>query len=108
MTLVPEQAVESRLDPDTGIVTVLPPRFTDPFLGRYLQPCLPAERRHIRVALEGRGSALWELIDGRKAIGELVAAFEEAFPDDAEEAPDRVCKWVYGMYNNGFVRFLNV
>jgi hypothetical protein len=108
MQLVPERVVESRLDDATGLVTVLPPRFTDPLLGRLLQPRLPADRRHIRVELESRGSLLWQRIDGRARVAELVAAFEAAFPDDAEDAADRVCKWVYGVYNNGFVRFVNV
>lgn len=108
MTLVPEKIVGSRVDPDTGLVTVLPPRFSDPILGRLLQPYLPAERRHIRVVLEARGSALWEQVDGCAPVRDLVGVFEEVFPDDAEDSADRVCKWVYGMYHNGFVRFVGI
>lgn len=108
MALVPEKVVGSRVEPDTGLVTVLPPRFTDPFLGRLLQPRLPKTRRHIRVELESRGSVLWERIDGRAAVRDLVLVFEEAFPDDAEDSADRVCKWVYGMYHNGFVSFVGI
>lgn len=108
MQLVPEPAVPCRIDTESGRVTVLPPRFTDPVFGRLLQPRLPADRRHIRVELEARGSVLWPLMDGRKPVAELVSAFVEAFPEDTDDAADRICKWVYGMYNNGFVRFVNV
>ncbi|MCP4571266.1 MAG: PqqD family protein [bacterium] len=108
MTLVPARAIDSRRDDASGVVTVLPPRFSDAILGRFLQPRLPAERRHIRVVLETRGSVLWDGIDGETPVHELVTSFERAFPDDAEDAADRVCKWVYAMYNNGFVRFVGV
>ncbi len=108
MTLVPAKVVPSRIDDASGVVTVMPPRFADGFLGRFLQPRLPAERSHIRVALEDRGSFLWQQIDGKRPVSAMVAEFEDGFPDDSSDSADRVCKWVYAMYNNGFLTFVNV
>jgi hypothetical protein len=107
MQLVPVPVVEHRRDDDGG-VTLLPPRFPSGLGARWLQPRLPAARRHVRVRLEERGAMLWEQMDGRRPVHELVRAFEEAFPDDRENAVDRVCRWVGGVYRHGFVRFRGI
>ena len=60
------------------------------------------------ASFEERGAMLWEQMDGRRPVHELVRAFEEAFPDDRENAVDRVCRWVGGVYRHGFVRFRGI
>lgn len=107
MQLVPVAVVEHRLAPDGG-VTLLPPRFAHGLTAWLLQPRLPEERRHVRVVLDKRGAVIWPHIDGRRPVHELVRLFEEAFPEDRDEAVDRVCRWVGGVYKHGFITFLGI
>ena len=93
---------------DDGRITLLVPRFRTGLAARLLQPRLPEERRYIQVALEARGSALWPLMDGQRRVADMLESFQESFPDDTDEVARRVGQWFYAMYNNGFVRFVNV
>lgn len=108
LDLVPTLNVGSTDDPDSGHVVALLPRFRDPVLGRWLQPRLPAARRWVKVRLDGRGSLLWRATDGARAVRQLVPAYTEAFPDDTDEAAERVCRWFYAAYDSGLVRFMNL
>ena len=106
--LRPARAVESTADETTGQVVLLMPRFRGGLLGRYLQPRLRPEKQHIRVPLEARGSWVWSQLDGQRTVGELAAGFRDAFPDDAEQAEKRVSQFVYSMFENRFVKFVNL
>lgn len=107
MQLVPVAAVAHR-DSDEGGVTLLPPRFSSGLTARFLQPRLPESRSHIRVVLEERGALLWRNVDGERPVHELVRLFVEAFPEDNEDAVDRVCSWVGGVYRHGFITFRGI
>ena len=107
MQLVPVASVDHRMA-DDGRITLLPPRFASGLSARLLQPRLPAERSHIRVVLDKRGAAIWPHIDGRRPVHELVRLFEEAFPEDRDEAVERVCRWLGGVYKHGFITFLGI
>lgn len=103
LDLVPAAAVPCAPDPDAGGLLVLLPRFRDPVLARLLQPRLPAHRRWVKVRLDARGAVLWQAMDGRRTIRELVPVYEAAFPDDRTEAAERVCKWFYAGYESGLL-----
>jgi len=107
MTLVPVQRMDAAVDPASGEVAILMPRYTDPVLGRFLQPRLSAEKRYIRVPLEERGAFLWRLFDGERTVADLVRAFRTAFPDDNEDAPTRVALYLHAMYDNSFINYVN-
>jgi len=107
MQLVPMTAVACHVAEDGG-VTVLPPRFASGLTARLLQPRLPEQRRNIRVVLDRRGAAIWQQIDGQRPVHELVKLFEEAFPEDKDDAVDRVCRWLGGVYKHGFIKFHGV
>ena len=107
MELVPAHRLPWQDDPHSEAVLVLMPRYTDPILGRLLQPRLSVDKRHIRVPLEDRGSFLWRLLDGKRRVVDLVRAFEEAFPADRDNAPERVSMYLHAMYDNKFIEYLN-
>jgi hypothetical protein len=111
MALVPERTAETSeadREADHEAVVLLMPRFAGTIYARWLQPLVRREKRYIRVPLERRGSHLWRQIDGRRTVAELVADFVAAFPDDSEQAAERVCQYLYNLEQNRFIRFVNL
>jgi hypothetical protein len=107
LDLIPEHAVGQEPGADPGKVQLLTPRFAGPLLGRFLQPRLHGERRWVRVPLDARGSWLWQRIDGRTPVRDLVHGFAAAFPDDAQDTAERVCHYVEALVQNKFLRHTN-
>jgi hypothetical protein len=89
---------------DNERLELLVPRFRSGLLGRWLQPRLRAERSHIRISLEERGSWVWLHCDGERTVSDLASGFREAFPADAERSEERVGAFVLQMARNGFVQ----
>jgi hypothetical protein len=108
LDLVPEHIVGHEPGAEPGKVLLLTPRYGGPILGRLLQPRLRGERRWVRVALDARGSWLWPRIDGRTTVGELVAGFAAAFPDDADATAERLCHYVESLVQNRLLRHTNI
>ncbi len=107
MVLVPEKACGWAPGERWDQVIVLQPRFKSGLLGRFLQPRLKAEKMHFRIPLEERGSFLWNLMDGRRTVGELTEAFGREFPAEADQMPERVATYLYQMADNDLIRFVN-
>jgi hypothetical protein len=106
--LVPERRAASEPGGDPGRVVLLQPRYQGWLLGRLLQPRLPAHKKYLRVPLEERGSFLWALVDGRRTVADLVAAFEAEFPDERAQAGERVAGYLYHLAAHGFLGFANL
>jgi hypothetical protein len=108
LSLQPEHCVEYQEDATEGRVVLLVPRFRSGLLARWLQPRLRPERAHFRVTLEDRGSWIWRQCDGQRTVGEMVADFNTAFPDETEQVAERVCQFLYQLSANEFVTFSNL
>ncbi|MBU0743339.1 PqqD family protein [bacterium] len=103
LELVPVQLVAHEASGTDGLVRLLEPRFRDRLLGRILQPRLPRERAHVKVELDARGSDIWRAIDGRTSVAELVGLFVARHPDDSQQAPERVWRFLAVMEHHGFI-----
>ena len=103
MELVPVRRVESEKGVEDGNVRLLEPRFKGRLLGRFLQTRLPRERAHVKVELDAQGSDLWRAIDGHICIAELVRLFVARYPDDTQQAPERVWRYLAVMEHHGFI-----
>jgi len=102
LDLVPRRRVAHEED-EEGRIVLLQPRYTDPVLGRWLQPRLRPDKRWIRVPLDSRGTWLWRHIDGARTVGELAAGFQAAFPEDQRDIPLRVSQYVGVLHQHGWV-----
>ena len=105
--LRPEPCVEATDAPD-GSVVLLVPRFRRGPLAGWLQSRLRPERAHVRVTLEERGTWLWRSCDGNATVADLVEGFRAAFPADADQVAERVCRYVHQLASNDLVRFANL
>ncbi len=108
LELVPAHLVLWQDDPDHDRILVLMPRYTDPIFSRLLQPRLSEAKKHIRVPLEGRGTFLWRRVDGQRTVADLAQLFEAEFPTDKEDAHTRVSMYLHAMYDNKFIKYLNL
>jgi hypothetical protein len=108
LDLVPEHAVDQEPGLDAGKVQLLTPRYSGPILGRLLQPRLRGARRWVRVPLDARGSWLWQRIDGRTPVRDLVREFAVAFPDEGQDTATRVCHYVESLVQNKLLRHTNL
>ncbi len=108
MTLVPSHALEWVEDEESGAIHVKMPRYSDPIFSRLLQPRLRESKKHLKVPLENRGTFLWRLIDGKRSVADLVQAFVADHPDDQDNAAERVSMYLHAMYDNKFIKYLNL
>lgn len=102
LDLVPRRLVEAEAG-DDGKVVLLAPRYRDAVWGRLLQPRLGPGKRFVRVPLEARGAALWQAVDGRRTVRELVEIVGEAAPGDGQDLARRTCLYVQALVDNGFL-----
>lgn len=105
LELVPQTLVDARASRVDGAVQVvlLEPRFRRGPGARWLQSRLPPERAHIEVRLEAFGSTIWNLLDGRRNLAEVMRGFVAAHPDQADQASERVWIFVQELERHGFV-----
>jgi len=108
MALKPLQKVACRPDEQNGNTVLLVPRFQSGLLGRWLQPRLRENKKYIRVPLEKRGTFLWSKCDGQHTVGALAQGYRQEFPDDIDQAENRVCQYLYQLENNAFIEFIGL
>lgn len=108
LTLIPESRVDFAVDEVSERVTLSIPRYRDPVFGLLIQPRLGPDKRFVKMTLDKRGSWLWLKMDGVATVGDLVRGFEECFPGDTEQAPERISGYLYHMFDNKLLQFRNL
>ncbi|MDO4276719.1 MAG: PqqD family protein [Eubacteriales bacterium] len=64
--------------------------------------------RYTKVHLDGQGSFIWPLIDGKRTVTELAALVKEQFGDAAEPLYPRIVKYFQILESYHFVKFINM
>ena len=108
MALIPAAKVQHEMDSTAQKVTLLVPRYNDPLFGRFIQPYLSEKKKFIRLPLDQRGSWIWRQLDGQSTVAHMVRIFENEFPDDLKDVPERLSGYLYSMWENKFVEFSNL
>ncbi len=88
---------------EEGLINVLVPRFTDKFLGKYLQPRLP--NKYIKANLDEFGTAVWRLMDCKKKVREISNLLYEKFGEEIQPVDERLSLFVSNLYSNDFITF---
>jgi hypothetical protein len=78
------------------------PRFRSKFMQKYFVP--GNKSAIIRVRLEEHGTAVWDLIDGRRTVREIADALAAHFNDE-ENYEYRVAAYVAQLQRQGFVKY---
>ncbi len=102
MDLVPERLREHSTDRHDQVVLLIP-RFTDPVLGRLLQPRLPFP--HFKVHLDRLGSLVWLNCDGSKTVREIASVLAEQFGQDLDPGHGRLALFLLSLEEAGHIRY---
>ena len=101
LDLVPQRLIAHESG-DDGLLNLLDPRFKGRLLG-WLQPRLPAGRAYVKVRLDAQGSIIWQALDGESTVSDVVRGFVARNPEDAEQAAERVWRFLTAMEHHGFI-----
>jgi len=91
---------------DNGLVNVLVPRFTDKFLGKYLQPRL--KNKYIKANLDDIGTATWLLINGNNKVHQIASDLSEQFGEKIHPVNERLTQFLTQLYQAGFITFTEI
>lgn len=83
------------------LVVLLVPRFSDPFLGRWLMPRLRSPM--IRIKLDAVGSFVWSSCDGSMTVLEIAERLKERFGDSVEPLYERIGMFVRRLQRDSLV-----
>jgi len=78
------------------------PRFRSKFMQKYFVP--KNKSAIIRVRLEEHGTAVWDLIDGKRTIKEITEILSERFNHE-ENYEYRIAAYFSQLYRQGFVKY---
>lgn len=79
------------------------PRFKHRWAQRFLLP--KGMSPDIRVTLEERGTAVWQLIDGQQTVENIISSLAPMFGDGEDYAP-RVTAYILQLRKDGFIRLV--
>ena len=77
------------------------PRFKYPWMQRFLVPAGMSKELHVR--LEEHGTAVWELIDGKRTVREIIEELAEHFQNEVGYE-SRVSAYLSQMQKDGFIK----
>ncbi|MDD5571829.1 MAG: PqqD family protein [Bacteroidales bacterium] len=100
--LTPKSVHNHKIESD-GLVTVLVPRFTSKFWGKYLLPKM--KNKYINLKLDEIGSATWLMLDGSKRVDRICSDLNEKFGEKIHPVEERVTKFLTQLYLNKFINF---
>lgn len=82
------------------LIVISYPRFRNRFLQRMLTPASKSKDLYIR--LDANGSAVWQLIDGRRTVGEISDSLADHFADKADY-PLLVAEFIRTLLTQGLI-----
>lgn len=88
---------------ENGLVSVLIPRFTNPFLVATVGRMLKSP--NVKVKFDKFGTELWLEIDNKKSVGKIIENLKSKFGDDIEPAYERVTSFLTKIYKYKFITF---
>ena len=79
------------------------PLFKYPWMQRFLVPAWMSKELHVR--LEEHGTAVWELIDGKRNVREIIEKLADHFQNE-EGYESRVSAYLSQMQKDGFIKLV--
>jgi len=89
-----------------GIITVIIPKFKNKFMVTFISPKLKSDQ--FRIKLDKFGSAVWLKMNGKTKVEQIIKDLKQKFGDEIQEADERVIKFVFQLYEQGFISFTEI
>jgi hypothetical protein len=99
--LIPHTNERLTIEKEGELVVIAFPRFRNKLLMFFVPK---SKSQTIRIRLDEHGTAVWNLIDGRKTIKQVADALAEYFNHE-ENYEYRVAKYFQHLHKSGFVKF---
>ena len=96
---VREKHIRTEWEEDCAVLAY--PRFKRAWMRRFFLP--KSMSPFIHVHLEEHGTAVWNLIDGRRTVREILALLADHFAGEEDYAP-RVTAYLVQMQKDGLIR----
>ena len=88
---------------DEDLMTVIVPKFKNKLAVKYISPKLKSG--HFKIKLDKFGSAVWQMMNGRIKVDQIIKNLKKKFGDDIEEEQERTTKFIFQLYEQGFISF---
>ncbi|HLP17490.1 MAG TPA: PqqD family protein [Bacteroidota bacterium] len=96
------QRAREWVEGDQGEIIILIPKFTNPFLRRWLLPYLKSQ--NFRLKLDAYGSAFWNACDGSTTVSGIIESMKRTFPSESESMNERVIAFTRHLFREKFIR----
>lgn len=83
-------------------VVILIPKFSNPFLVRWLLPYLKSQ--NFRLSLDRYGSAVWTACDGAATVADVIGIMQRRFPEEASTMSERTISFTRHLLREKFIR----
>ncbi len=105
LDLTPIKLYSEEVESDE-LVTVIIPKFKNKLAVKIISPKLKSD--HFRIKLDKFGSAVWLDINGNIKVEQIIKDLKKKFADDLQEAEDRITKFIFQLYSQGFISFKEI
>ena len=87
---------------ENGLVTILIKKFKS----KFMQSLLPRHRtNYIKIHLDEPGSVVWQNIDGKKNVAEIIETISQNMGDKLPAVEERVIKFMTQLFQQKFIGF---
>ncbi|NDW13362.1 PqqD family protein [Bacteroides sp. 214] len=88
---------------DEGLTVLALPRFRNSWMQKYLMPKRVSP--YVRVTLEEHGTAVWEFIDGKRTVREIINELATHFGNETDYE-NRVITYITQLRKDGLIKYL--
>ena len=102
LSLTPIRTVEWK-DDERNLVTLLKPKFQNPYLARFILPRL--KKPFFKISLDDIGSFVWLNCDGRQTVKIIAEKLKQEFGESVEPLYERIGHFFQSLEKNHFIRY---
>lgn len=105
LDLTPIRVYSEEKDQDE-LVTVIVPKFRNKLVVKLISPNLKSD--HFKIKFDKFGSAVWLKMNGKTKVDQIIKDLKKKFGDDIQEEAERTTKFIFNLYEQGFISFKEI
>lgn len=105
LILVPKHQLKWQENSD-GKVELLKPKFSNERVQHIFSKLM--KQTHFKIKLDGLGSTVWKLIDGKKTVEEIGIELQRQFSDEVEPVYERLGQFIGQLHRSKFISIHNL
>ena len=107
LDLIPTQNVKwVNTDSQDDLVTLLKPKFVNPFFVKYILPRMKSP--HYKINLDQFGTAVWHYCDGKNTVADIGNRLKEKFGEEIEPVYDRLSVFIQTLQRSKLIYYTNL